>query len=182
MSDERDSALRDPLVRAADAIADAAGPALADALMAWAEILVERLDARSAAALLRGRRADGERGAAQGRDMLARALQPLGAQLQDVWRALLDAEQGRGAALAAGDDGEAQAAYEAALTLFRRIQIEIFTVLLGGHELIWEQLDAQAARLDAVERAVGEAPRVARLETRADIIDRVVFYDPHHAH
>jgi hypothetical protein len=43
-----------PLVRAADAIAAAAGPELAEALMAWAELLVERLDARNAASLLRG--------------------------------------------------------------------------------------------------------------------------------
>jgi hypothetical protein len=45
-----------PLVRAADAIADAAGPDLAEALMAWAELLVERLDGRNAAALAGGLR------------------------------------------------------------------------------------------------------------------------------
>jgi hypothetical protein len=45
-----------PLVRAADAIADAAGPELAEALLAWAELLVERLDGRNAAALAGGLR------------------------------------------------------------------------------------------------------------------------------
>jgi hypothetical protein len=51
VSHKHANALSDPLVRAADAIAAAASPALATALMDWAEILVERLDARSASAL-----------------------------------------------------------------------------------------------------------------------------------
>jgi hypothetical protein len=54
MTTDRAALLGLPLVRAADAVATAAGPELAEALMAWAEALVERLDARNAAALLRG--------------------------------------------------------------------------------------------------------------------------------
>ena len=54
MTTDRAALLGLPLVRAADAIAAAASPELAEALMAWAELLVERLDARNAAALLRG--------------------------------------------------------------------------------------------------------------------------------
>jgi hypothetical protein len=54
MTADRAALLGLPLVRAADAIAAAASPALAEALMDWAELLVERLDARNAAALLRG--------------------------------------------------------------------------------------------------------------------------------
>jgi hypothetical protein len=81
--------------------------------------------------------------------------------------------------MAAGEAQEAQEAYQAALVLFRRAQIEAFTVTLGAMPLVWEQLRELAARLDSLEaRAVGEAPRVARLETRVDIIDRILFYDP----
>jgi hypothetical protein len=55
MTTDRAALLGLPLVRAADAIADSGSAAeLAAALMDWAELLVERLDARNAAALLRG--------------------------------------------------------------------------------------------------------------------------------
>jgi hypothetical protein len=56
MTISRTTLLGLPLVRAADAIADAAGPDLAEALLAWAELLVERLDGRNAAALASGLR------------------------------------------------------------------------------------------------------------------------------
>lgn len=55
MSD-REAILGLPLVRAADAVAAASSPALAEALMAWAELLVERLDGRNAAAIVGGLR------------------------------------------------------------------------------------------------------------------------------
>jgi hypothetical protein len=54
MTTNRAALLGLPLVHAADAIAEASSPALAEALLRWAELLVERLDARNAAALLRG--------------------------------------------------------------------------------------------------------------------------------
>jgi thioredoxin-like negative regulator of GroEL len=54
MTTDRAALLGLPLVHAADAIADASSPALAEALLAWAELLVERLDSRNASALLRG--------------------------------------------------------------------------------------------------------------------------------
>jgi hypothetical protein len=100
------------------------------------------------------------------------------ARLKASWRAILDAEQARGQAMAAGEAQEAQEAYQAALVLFRRAQIEAFTVTLGAMPLVWEQLRELAERLDRLERAVGEASRVARLETRVDIIDRILFFDP----
>ena len=111
----------------------------------------------------------------------------INARLKDAWRAILEAEQARGRAQAVGgDDGTAQEAYQAALVLFRRAQIEAFTVTLGAMPLVWEQIGELAGRLAEIAarverleaRAVGEAPRVERLETRADIVDRIVFFDP----
>jgi hypothetical protein len=48
--------LRDPLVAATDALSAAFTPTQAAALLAWAELLVERLDGRTAAMLLGSRR------------------------------------------------------------------------------------------------------------------------------
>lgn len=100
-------------------------------------------------------------------------------RLQAAWRAILATEHARGAARERGDDdGAAQAAYEAALATYRLAQIDAFTATLGALPLIWAYLDEHGARLDALERAVGAAPRVGRLEQRADIVDRLVFADP----
>lgn len=74
----------------------------------------------------------------------------IGARLRDAWRAIMDAEQARGAAQAHGDDS-AQATYEAALVLFRHAQIEAFTVLLGAIPLLQEQVDDLMARVAALE-------------------------------
>jgi hypothetical protein len=56
MTTNRAALLGLPLVRAADAIAEASSPALAEALLRWAELLVERLDSRNAASLISERR------------------------------------------------------------------------------------------------------------------------------
>lgn len=83
----------------------------------------------------------------------------MGAKLQAVWREILDAEQARGQARGTAGEAQAQAAYEQALVRFRHMQIEAFTVTLGSLPLVWEALEAHAARIGALERAVGEGPR-----------------------
>jgi len=103
-------------------------------------------------------------------------------RLKDGRRGLVEAEQARGRAKAeGGDELAAQERYQAALTLFLQAQIEWATVTLGAMPLVWERLDELAGRVEALEaRAVGDADRVGRLEARANIADRVVFYDPTH--
>ncbi len=76
----------------------------------------------------------------------------MGDRLQEVWREIVQAEHARGSATAG-----AQAAYEEALRRFRHMQLEAFTVLLGGLEVLQEEiaeLKAQIAELKA--RAAGE--------------------------
>lgn len=111
------------------------------------------------------------------------------ARLKESWRIIMDAEQARGAAMAVGGDpAAAQEEYQAALVLFRRAQLEAFTVALAFIPLLREELQELrellgklTGRVEALEaRAVGEERVAQRLEARADIVDRVAFYDPTH--
>jgi alkylation response protein AidB-like acyl-CoA dehydrogenase len=79
----------------------------------------------------------------------------ISARLRMAWAAIIDAEHGRGAAMDDGA-GAAQEAYQAALTLFRQAQIEAFTATLGVIPLLQAQIAELEARLDTLERAVGE--------------------------
>lgn len=80
----------------------------------------------------------------------------ISARLRAAWAAIIDAERGRGAAMASDSAGAAQEAYQAALTLFRQAQIEAFTATLGALPLLQTQLAELQGRMEALERAVGE--------------------------
>lgn len=117
------------------------------------------------------------------------AWRAIGDRFRDAWRAIVEAERARGIAKAeGGDENAAQERYEAALTLFRLAQIEWATATLAAIPLTQEELQELrelvsklAGRVEALEaRAVGEERVAQRLEARADIVDRVVFYDPTH--
>jgi hypothetical protein len=89
----------------------------------------------------------------------AGAIADISARLRAAWIAISEAERARGASLGPDPDGT-QAAYEAALLLFRRAQIEAFTVTLGAVPLIREQLAhlerllaAMAIQLEQIEAA-----------------------------
>lgn len=83
----------------------------------------------------------------------------LGMKLQEVWRDLMEAERARGSAHDPVAQAAAQAAYEQALTRFRHLQLEAFTVSLGGVALLREQLEELTGRVTELERAVGEGHR-----------------------
>jgi hypothetical protein len=75
----------------------------------------------------------------------------IGARLRAAWAAIIDAERGRGASMDDGHAGEAQEAYQAALTLFRQAQIEAFTATLGAIPLLQTQIAELQGRLEALE-------------------------------
>lgn len=82
----------------------------------------------------------------------------LGAKLQEVWRAIVEAEAARAAARGTAAEAATEQAYQEALARFRHIQLEAFTVSLGNVELIMELLDEYEARIARLERAVGDPP------------------------
>ncbi len=74
----------------------------------------------------------------------------MGDRLQEVWREIVQAEHARGSATAG-----AQAAYEEALRRFRHMQLEAFTVLLGGLDVLREEIAELKAQIAELQARIG---------------------------
>ena len=83
----------------------------------------------------------------------------LGIKLQESGRGIMDAERALGQAQTSAAEKLAHQAYQHALERFRHIQLEVFTVLLGGGDLLREQLEELREQLAQLEARVAEIER-----------------------
>ena len=89
----------------------------------------------------------------------------LGAKLQESWRGIMDAERALGQAQTPAAEKLAHQTYQHALERFRHTQLEVFTVLLGGDDLMREQVEElreQLAQLEARVAEIEHAPARAK--------------------